>query len=643
MANLIASGSYPYVQWQPSETSGVQHTDQEFTDGSGNSHMFRTYNADYNGTEWTTLTSGVTAAYATVQNPDGSIHYYSNYNPSTSTFEPTWTTWFGSGNNTIYNAVDFGTTAGGSASVNTAALTSMFTVMAGAAGLGGGVVWIPEYNFPVNASEDGVQVLSSSGNPGGIIVQGLGGGGQSGTNKAFNFSINDSGDAAGIFFSVSGSHTAGGQYFENLGFQWISPGYNGDTCLYFNAWNTSAQECTFTDCPTAINFQGLAQTAAHCTINYGANVTTPTNVTGILLAGIQCEISGPSEMNLGAITGATDTTFMTINGGPKNCNHNTIRNVHVYGCNYGIDYSDINGLLSNHDGTQNTVIEGCHFECWTTAINMVPQNSSGVIFNQTISNCLIYKGPNSTNGGPIVFIDSAGGAASNVGPVSLVNNVIFSNVTSSGGNTGVAQSNQYGVQIGTCEYVSIIGGQISQVGTQAGSDGTANICISGNPVSVVIDSVNLLPTYEGANAGGGTGSSGSAASEWALLISGDPTRVSVNNCVMGLVSVTGSPEFLRITNCPGYNDQNTTINTLANITTGVAYAAATQGANSGTSYYGPSFIMFKANSSGGTVAINGGTAQTLLASQVVCLTLASPYDTIEFNTHAPAAFTWTGK
>jgi hypothetical protein len=75
----------------------------------------------------------------------------------------------------------------------------------------------------------------------------------------------------------------------------------------------------------------------------------------------------------------------------------------------------------------------------------------------------------------------------------------------------------------------------------------------------------------------------------------------------------------------------------------VAYAAATQGANSGTSYYGPSFIMFKANSSGGTVAINGGTAQTLLASQVVCLTLASPYDTIEFNTHAPAAFTWTGK
>jgi hypothetical protein len=52
--------------------------------------------------------------------------------------------------------------------------------------------------------------------------------------------------------------------------------------------------------------------------------------------------------------------------------------------------------------------------------------------------------------------------------------------------------------------------------------------------------------------------------------------------------------------------------------------------------------MFKANASGGTFQYNGGAAQALLASQVVCLTLASPYDTIQFST-LPVAFTWVGK
>jgi hypothetical protein len=53
--------------------------------------------------------------------------------------------------------------------------------------------------------------------------------------------------------------------------------------------------------------------------------------------------------------------------------------------------------------------------------------------------------------------------------------------------------------------------------------------------------------------------------------------------------------------------------------------------------------MFTANSSGGTFQVNGGAAQTLLASQVVTVFLNSPYDTIQFNTNAPAAFSWTGQ
>jgi hypothetical protein len=228
----------------------------------------------------------------------------------------------------------------------------------------------------------------------------------------------------------------------------------------------------------------------------------------------------------------------------------------------------------------------------------------------------------------------------------------------------MARSNQYGVQIGTCSYVSIIGGQISQVGTKAGNDGTANVCISGSPTRVVINGVNLSPTYEDANDGLGTGTTGSSASEYGLLISGSPSSVNVSGCTgIGVVSITGTPGVttidscngltsleitgsagnLTVTNCAGYNDRNTPINTLTYITTGVAYAAATAGSHSGTSYYGPSFVMFTAGGIGSTFQVNGGAAQLMVSGQVVCLTLASPYDTIQFNVHAPAAFAWIGK
>jgi hypothetical protein len=106
----------------------------------------------------------------------------------------------------------------------------------------------------------------------------------------------------------------------------------------------------------------------------------------------------------------------------------------------------------------------------------------------------------------------------------------------------------------------------------------------------------------------------------------------------------GSPSNLYVNNCLGYNDQDIVINTLAHISDGTAYAAATQGSHSGTSYYGPSLVMFTANSSaGGTFQVNGGTPQGLLANQFVTVFLNSPYDTIQFNVHPPATFSWTGR
>ena len=593
---------------------------------------------------------GCFKAYATVQNPDGSIHYLT-YSGTTTP----WATsaWQGSDNNTVYNGVDFGLVApgGGTALANTTALSSLFAAMVAPAGLPGGTAWIPQYNYPVNASLVGLTVPIQS------IFQGLGTGGHGRAGTNVHFLINDT-TSAGTFLSCSGVHTSGGTFFKNLAFQWSDPEFAGDTVLFLQYQGNAVEDCTFLDCPTALYIRGLTTLVKHCEIYYNVLASDPpTNVTAILLHAVNCEISGPSEFNGGPVVTASPgtSTCISIGGGATGCNLNTLRNLHMYYWNYGIDYSDINdtGVGS---GTADNIIDRCYINIIRTAIYLTPSDSVGKIFNQTFTNNVLTKDHDSNEGGPIVFIDSNGGPAENIGPISFVNNVIYSNVSNEHGHQhGEAQHDQYGVKIGTCSEVSIIGGQISQCGTltATGADGTANVCISGNPSLVILDSVNLNSTYPGVNSGKGTGTTGSGPSQYALLITGDPSYVQVNNCNMSgfsgagqaPVSVTGSPTTLIITNSPGYNDQNTPINTLAHILPGTAYSAATQGAHGGTSYYGPSFIMFTSSpSSGGTVAINGGTPQMLLPSQVVCLTLASPYDTIEFNLgHGPTAFTWIGK
>lgn len=568
---------------------------------------------------------------------------------------------------TIYNYGNAVNATGGSAATNTAALTTMFNNMSAAASgsaLGGGWAWIPQYNFPVNASTNGLQVLGT-GSPAGIIIQGLGGGGKSGSNTAYTFSINDIG-STGVFWQVQGPHSSGGTWIKNIAFLWNGPLFHLDTCININAWNVVLEGCTFTDCPTAVYFNtALAGSMTRCTINYGnGSFTPPGNATGIALDGDQCEISGPSEFNFGNVLGSTTAVGISIGGGVKNCNHTTLRNIHIYNVNYGVDFSDMNGTGIG-GGSQNTTIDGCHMECTITCIYMAPASSSGQMFNQVISKCTLTKGQGSTVAGPIVFIDTATGTATNVGPVFLENNVIYSNVTSASvGGSGVAVNNQYGVQIGTCSYVSIIGGQISQCGNQAnaGSDGSANVCISGNPSRVTIDNVNLAQTYNGVNSGNSTGTAGAGPTQYGILVSGTVGGILVTGCfnvgaisVTGAVSnfnmdscsgftaitVTGTVTTFLITNCLGYNNQNTIVNITANIGT-TAHYAANQGSNSGTNYYGPSIVFYVSNAAGSTLKYNGGPTLALPASSLGSFFLNSPYDTFQFS-QAPASLQWIGK
>jgi hypothetical protein len=61
--------------------------------------MYRTVNAYFDETFQIWIPVSSAPAYATVQNPDGSIHYYTLDDSGN---------WVGSGNNAVYNAVDYG-------------------------------------------------------------------------------------------------------------------------------------------------------------------------------------------------------------------------------------------------------------------------------------------------------------------------------------------------------------------------------------------------------------------------------------------------------------------------------------------------------------------------------------------------------
>jgi hypothetical protein len=161
---LVSNIEYPAVQFEPTEVpptgAPVYHEDREVTlNETTGSQMFRTYNAEFNtGTTTWEIENADLPAYATVQNPDGSIHYY-QLNPET-------LTWQGSGNNAVYNAVDYGlvegagqsaaTRAANVAAIQNAINAAIAKIVPGKSN-GGGTVVIPAGIWELGGTLDPVQ------------------------------------------------------------------------------------------------------------------------------------------------------------------------------------------------------------------------------------------------------------------------------------------------------------------------------------------------------------------------------------------------------------------------------------------------------------------------------------------------------
>ena len=185
----------------------------------------------------------------------------------------------------------------------------------------------------------------------------------------------------------------------------------------------------------------------------------------------------------------------------------------------------------------------------------------------------------------------------------------------------------------------IEGGQdITVTGGRFGSNGTASllahpagITVTGPAVRLSVigsDCSGLVPPYPAQPS--------SVVQPYGISVTGTVVGMVVRDCNLqgnatAPVYVSTNGTDLAITNCLGYNDQNTVI-------TSSPFTSSDHAANHG--YYGPSVVLFHAPTTTSiSVTIYGTTAISMMFGTVP-MPLAT--DTIAFGT-APLTLNWIGK
>jgi hypothetical protein len=525
---------------------------------------------------------------------------------------------------TIYN---YGYYLSQTSATPSSALTAMFTAMNPGAYTVGGIAFIPQKALAatLTASASGFAV------PDQCNIIGSGGGGSSATPMTafYHFTIDYT--AGTLFLNCTGSYTSGGKYFRSLAFKGFQPlGSTGDTCIYAGTANCRAVNCTFTDIPVAFNAQGDGCTLEQCTIDYsGIPGTSMVPVTAVIIAGAQCALLGPGEFlqQPQGKKGPAYCTGVSIEG----AEHTVIADMHLSDWNIGVDFAFAAGAIA-------TDIRNCEIQCAQTALNiMLPSGATTATSGVKVTGCMLAKVNDSSTddpcGHPVVVIDPQGSNNCLLTDITLLECTVFT----MGSSTILGQ---HGLDIVGGSNIKIIGGTYSNNSCNGG----AGIAITGACGDVQIIGANLQPTYPWA---GTTMGSSRNNQQYGLLVSGGPTgTIYVSNCdltgytnttpyVQQPVLVTGmAPHELLISNCPGYNDQNTHIRTTAPTS---IVSASSPGAG-GTAYFGPSVFIF---SSPG--AVNLSVFGQTISTSFGIIFLPSPYDSFNFIMTAPTMFLWIGK
>ena len=492
---------------------------------------------------------------------------------------------------------------GGSSVVNSSALSYMLAKMSAASPIGG-LAFIPQAEFPINADSFSV--------PDQCNIVGSAGGGSAGKNQTpfYHFMIDYNYTDGSIFLKCSGDSTSGGKCFRSLAFFGMNIGGAGDTCIHAGTENCRAINCTFTDIPTAFNAQGDGCMLEQSTIFYAA---TQTGTKAIIIAGAQCGVLGPAEIDQQSQNpGPANCTAISIEG----AEHTLVAEVHLSDWNIGIDFSQA-------AGAQHTHIRNISVQSWQNALRIqLPTNAGASTAGIKVTSSYLAKSNVTTVTDPVVLIDPQGNSNAKLSDITLLECTVI--------NTAASSGVQYGLQIVGGTNIKIIGGTYSNNGTHGG----AGIAITGACGDVQIIGANVQPSYPW--------SAIQNSQQYGLLVTAAPAgTVYVADCdLTGYgtgqqaveVTVPLTSGQLAIYNCPGYNDKDTSLNG------GVAPTHATSASSCTTPYFGPSVFVF-VNPSGQPVRLH--VFGQVMSQSFGIIFLPSPYDSFYFET-APSAFSWIG-
>lgn len=542
---------------------------------------------------------------------------------------------------------------------NTTAMTTMLAAM-GASTPSGGIAYIPQASYSINFSGGGFTV------PQGAVLYALGEGGSGISNVPDIFHFTAAGD--GTLFNSSGPHGYAGAWYYNLSLLASSPTQQSTCAINGAVLNVSVQNCFFQNWPIAFYCSSTGGRFIGCGIqltNNGLNGPTPTVTNGctipnlsalpgvgpgfqVIVQANQTLIMGPGEWddnsqgtkNVGAIAlGGVNSS------GPTE--HCTIRDYHLSDWTWGISY---NHSLASASPVKATHVSSIHAQSYASCVLMMVGHANSSIYGEKYIGCNFQKSHASTDSSPLIYVD----ATTNTSSANNIDDIEFTNCTVFG-DANSPQANQYGYNLFSCSDFRINGGCVSNMGSTGGA--CANVAITGPVATVTLTGVNLKSNYPNAN-------NHTNYSNYGLLVFGaslaSNSNIQLESCIFDAnyvtapVHVTGtvtSGAVIQITDCAGYNDQNTAI--LANasaapITGSSAQSASTAGSLSGgVNYYGPSVIMFTAGSSGVTFTING-LAQTIPANQAYIAYIPNSFDKISFSSAASTAIAtgtllWVGK
>jgi hypothetical protein len=542
---LVSNITYPATQYEPTEEpptgTPVYHEDREVTlSATTGSQMFRTYNAQFNPdtVEWGFPEGASAPAYATVQNPDGSIHYFTNQSGAT-----TWTTWAGSGNNNVYNAVDYGLSTTGVGIDNTAALNAAVTAAINA---GGGTIFIPQGSYDLS----GPVSIDASGTAGVIIA------GVSGLTELVQTAAYD-------IFDVTASGKDCGIRFRDLRLRYNQPSSSGLFAVNITGSDSvTCERVTFKDCPGSFKTDSNCEFCGlfDCYIDYGATTAddgSPLNSqTMVSLSGVEDFVAQCVIFQSNNATDCIGISFLANN------NAYFVSNTHIADIYTGITITG-----GGPEGLNGIYVSAVLINAVQNAVIIEPSVAGHTIHDIHFTNCTFAATNDSgmQTSGVQINIPS-GGLATDVA------SIYFTGCSAYGwGNAGI--------EVDAGQNIVVTGGQYSSNGQDptAPAVGAGIAVLGGSQVTIVgADCSGVNELWKATVPGPLVQPYGISVASGVADVIVDGCNLTNNKTLPLYVLTTGTD--LRVTDCAGYNDQT-------KIVTSVVPGSPFSGSSLG--YYGP--------------------------------------------------------